>query len=143
ALAKAIKKMDVPEQDQSDFLALRMLISCLTFGIVPAPWVADRFLNIINARYKKEIRSLDVAFGFKKQGQGQGEKGSELEKFLFGERNHWIGKSIWSLIILGDTMEGAISRVAKKFSRQKQSDLNKTVYDLQIINLLKKGADSN
>jgi hypothetical protein len=137
AIIRAEAGLDRATKEQSDFLALRWLKSCLECGILPPPWVADRILNIVDARYKKQIKSLDVGFGFAEEGRGK--RVPAVHKFLFDDRNHWIGKCVLSLIDLGQTPDVAIYQVAHFFMHKKKADWNQSAFDLTPIRDLNRG----
>lgn len=137
-IAEAIRKLNVPEHEKTNFLALAWLKSCLQLGILPPPWVADRILEVIEGRYQKKIESLDSAFGFTGKGRGQGKRVAELDRFLHGTRNKKIGQCVLALIILGDNRETAVRKVAHcLFFHNKEQDLNSVPYNLFPIRIPK------
>lgn len=127
---------DIPKESQSNFSVLRFLYTSLQYGILPPPWVADRFLEVINDRYQNKIKSLDEAFGFTSKGKGK--RIPKTHQFLLEERDHWLGRSVLAFVILGETVEQACGRVAKFFMGKNQETWNKATFDLEIINLLKR-----
>ena len=128
---------DVPEEEQSNFSALQFLITSLQHGLVPPPWVAERILDVVNARYKNQIKSLDQAFGFSQVGKGKREsQASGLRRDIAKE---WVGKCVIALKTLGDTTERAISQVAHFYIHQGPEHWNGSAYDLPVIQRLRTG----
>jgi len=128
---------DVPEEEQSNFSALQFLVTSLQHGLVPPPWVAERILDVVNARSKNQIKSLDQAFGFSQVGKGK--RVSQALGLRLDIAKEWVGKCVIALMTLGDTTESAISQVAHFYIHQGPEHWNGSAYDLPVIQRLRKG----